>query len=630
MGERPINIDLLRKQLFRLLLIRLLIPMIILTLALVAGAGYFGENSIEEQQQQSAASLSQMAEKFLDQGARIMGTLTLTEEKSGGQAMQTYMESALNAYGYFETIYLVDSNYKVQYLVPYNRNYIGVDMSGVPDIRSKEGADGVAISRPYISLRTGDPTVLMVKKTADGNRLVGELNLGVLEQETLDAKMQSDQSMVLIMDPTGTALAHPDIAQVRMQGNLSNLPIFKSGLTKDVTEMYVNNGNAWLGSSMRIAPVNWVVVAQTPLTVLFLPYLELLVAALVTMMGIWAVVLISFQRKLSGSVVDPLYLRFSEENEGRLRADEANAAKSSYLASMTHELRTPLNAILGFSECMSTDPELPSDVRANLRIINRSGEHLLMLINDVLDLAKIEAGKIELKVREFDLFQLVENLQEMFRARTDKKGIEFRTERIGNLPQKICGDETKIRQILINLVGNGIKFTETGFVALSVEPVALDENGCRLRFVIRDTGPGIAPEELGLLFNEYVQAEYGKRSENGSGLGLSIARKYARIMGGDIQVSSQLNVGSEFTVEIVVAIVEDSESDSLIMRISKLDVGLLERLKEAASKLETEKVGACIEEIRVLDPEIADALAAQAEDFKYDEMYEWIMRATKM
>lgn len=243
-----------------------------------------------------------------------------------------------------------------------------------------------------------------------------------------------------------------------------------------------------------------------------------------------------------------------ELETARKNADAANRAKSTFLANMSHELRTPLNAILGFSQLMAKNP-IFATASKELEIINRSGEHLLSLINDILDLSKIEAGKIALDEKSFDLYFLLETLEEMLKIRAEAKQIQLGFERY-DIPQYIKADEKKLRQVLINLLGNAIKFTEKGSVTLRVRSQDVKQPNT-LIFEVEDTGAGIAPEEIDQLFDAFVQTSAGRQSQQGTGLGLSISRKFIQLMGGDISVSSQLGKGSLFQFNIQLKTVAD-------------------------------------------------------------------------
>ncbi len=227
------------------------------------------------------------------------------------------------------------------------------------------------------------------------------------------------------------------------------------------------------------------------------------------------------------------------------QAIEANRAKSTFLANMSHELRTPLNAILGFVQLMQRRRASEETEREYLEIITRSGEHLLGLINDVLSVAKIESGKTTLTEAVFEVDDMLRNLEVMLSSRAREKGIDLVVERPGKIPSHVLGDEGKLRQILINLIGNAIKFTDAGSVTVRMrwaDGVA--------EFDVDDTGHGIARDELDRLFEPFVQTESGRRSSEGSGLGLAISRDFVRLMGGELTAESDIGKGTRFRFHV--------------------------------------------------------------------------------
>ncbi len=231
-------------------------------------------------------------------------------------------------------------------------------------------------------------------------------------------------------------------------------------------------------------------------------------------------------------------------------AEVAARAKSAFLASMSHEIRTPMNAILGFAQLLLRDPVLTPAQQEYLGVISRSGEHLLTLINDILEVAKIEAGRTTLNTATFDLHALLTDLAALFRMRAEAKGLQLLVERTAAVPRYIVSDEGKVRQMLINLLGNAVKFTTDGGISLRVDARLDAERRLRLLAEVEDSGPGIADEELGLLFQRFAQTSSGARVQGGTGLGLAISREYARMLDGDITVSSQVGRGSIFRVEM--------------------------------------------------------------------------------
>ncbi|TAK62048.1 ATP-binding protein [Methylobacter sp.] len=257
-------------------------------------------------------------------------------------------------------------------------------------------------------------------------------------------------------------------------------------------------------------------------------------------------------------------------------AEAANRAKSIFLANMSHELRTPMNAVLGFSQLMQKDSELSPAQRETLNIINNSGKHLLKLINDVLDMAKIEAGRVIIENGNFDLGALILDTIDMMHERAEAKGLELFLDQSSSFPRFVNSDEAKLRQILLNLVGNAIKYTQKGRVVVYLRAEDLPDNQqCLLICEIEDTGIGIAEQDLPFIFDTFVQV--GRESyQQGSGLGLRITKQYAELMGGQITVASELDKGSSFILKLPVTKVEQSEIINKLVLDGKQVLGLAE------------------------------------------------------
>lgn len=243
-------------------------------------------------------------------------------------------------------------------------------------------------------------------------------------------------------------------------------------------------------------------------------------------------------------------------------ADSANRAKSEFLAHMSHELRTPLNAILGFSQIAIRDRHLSPEQRENIGIINRSGDYLLNLVNNVLDLSKVEAGKMTLNARNFDLYLLLHEIEDLLHLQAESKGLQLLFDRDEVLPQYIRTDKTKLRQVLLNLINNSIKFTSEGGIAVKAILKERDGEIATLVFEVQDTGAGIAEEELEQLFEVFGQTESGKQSQQGAGLGLPITQQFVRLMGGEITVSSKVGEGTTATFNIQAESVNASEVEA--------------------------------------------------------------------
>jgi PAS domain S-box-containing protein len=253
-------------------------------------------------------------------------------------------------------------------------------------------------------------------------------------------------------------------------------------------------------------------------------------------------------RRYKDHLEDEIQLRTTDLVLARDAAEAANRAKSAFLASMSHELRTPLNAILGFSKLLRKEAQLLPAQRDKLDIINRSGEHLLMLINDVLEMSKIEAGRVQLETTPFDLGAMVREVIGMLEVRTKEKGLRLLIDQSSHFPRYIHGDEARLRQVLTNLVGNAIKFTRQGEVTVRLG--TRQDNISHLRIEVEDSGPGITPEDQQRIFQPFVQLGKQKADNKGTGLGLALTRQYVQLMGGTISVESATGKGSLFRVEL--------------------------------------------------------------------------------
>ncbi|MFN9173109.1 MAG: ATP-binding protein, partial [Synechocystis sp.] len=237
-------------------------------------------------------------------------------------------------------------------------------------------------------------------------------------------------------------------------------------------------------------------------------------------------------------------------------AESANQAKSQFLANMSHELRTPLNGILGYVQILSRT-DLSTDQSQGLNVIGNCGSHLLSLINDVLDLAKVEAGKLDLNPKPCHLPALLQGVIEMTRVRAEQKELAFTGQVPDDLPEGVIIDEKRLRQVLLNLLNNAVKFTHTGTVSLDVERLNATADQFSLAFHVRDTGVGMTPEQLETIFLPFEQVGSQQQRSEGTGLGLAITQSLVELMGGTLRVTSELNQGSCFSFELSCPLAQD-------------------------------------------------------------------------
>jgi PAS domain S-box-containing protein len=266
--------------------------------------------------------------------------------------------------------------------------------------------------------------------------------------------------------------------------------------------------------------------------------------------------------------------------KGQMAAEQANRAKSVFLANMSHELRTPLNAILGFAQVMERDSRIPADELKNLATINRSGQHLLALINDILEISRIEAGRLSVSLTVLDLPDLLDNVVDSMLLRAQAKNLVLRLEMAFDLPQHIESDISKLRQILLNLLSNAVKFSQQGEIVLAARvltpgaesPIDHKQHAI-LEFSVRDSGLGISGRELERIFAPFYQTDAGIQQGEGTGLGLAISREYARLLGGELSAESKSGAGSTFRLRLPVTLASALPQAVAQGRVQRLSAG---------------------------------------------------------
>lgn len=350
-------------------------------------------------------------------------------------------------------------------------------------------------------------------------------------------------------------------------------------------------------------------------------------------------------RDLEAKVAERTYELSESGRRARLSekaALEASRAKTVFLSNISHELRTPLNAILGYAQLMQRSKVCTGENLKNLESIISSGEHLLKLINDVILVTRTESGKILLEQVEFSLSELLSELKKSFDQKALLKYLEYSVT-FQNLPKKVYGDRDKLYQVLYNLISNALKFTQHGRVTLSAEWLA-----GRCRFQLTDTGPGIRPEDLEVLFDPFVQSRSGPKSTDGLGLGLAISRKYVEAMGGELTVQTELGRGSIFSFEVPLMEVQDSSAPednsteslellsvqsqkgnekTLLERLQKLDKIWVQELKRNLTIGDDIAALELVQKIRAEDELVADELDSLIRRFRFDTILEILERA---
>ena len=296
----------LRKVFLNLILFRLFIPLMVVELIAIIGVVYLGEHNLVKHQNQVAHSISKLVDNHLDHGEKILDAVARVVETSGTDDLSIFMKSTWEAYGDFETLYYLDEDNKIKLMMPSDIRYVGFEMYNINKLNINKNKQSLIISRPFISLRTGDPTVYLVRYLSSGGCIVGELNLGLVQKEITSITSRADKDFIFIMDQNGTLLAHPSSDLVKEQTNLSNLGIFRSFLAGKSNDFYLYEKELVVGSAARVEQTGWVVVNQVPLSVFWSSYAWNVGLTFLASILIWLTLNWSLRKRLQKNVITPL------------------------------------------------------------------------------------------------------------------------------------------------------------------------------------------------------------------------------------------------------------------------------------------------------------------------------------
>jgi len=597
-----------REVILRLILFRLFLPQLVLGLIAVAGVAYLGERNLEIQQYQVAQSMAQIVDYHLELGGRILEAVARTAERSGTESLTVFMKSTWAAYGYFDTLYYLNEDSEIKLLIPYDLRYAGLDMSNLPDLKTIEEKNNLIISRPFVSLRTGEPTVYLIRSLSNRGCVVGELNLGLLQQEIIKIRTMSGENSIFIMDQFGKLLAHPFEELVNQQANMSNWEIYHRSMSGETNAVYLYNRTWVLGSAAQVERTGWIAVNQVPLSAIFSTYAWTIGLIFFLSLIIWLTLVWNLGKQLHRYVIAPMeqlnrgtkaltigdfsqvsslvsiptaFAEFDElttdflfmsdslqvretvlkqqqelllkaEKDQREALEKSLIMKDEFISLLSHEFKTPLNVIYSAIQLIEHMyfNQIPDRVKGLIGNIKQNTFRQLRLANNLLDITRLNAGQYKLNKKYIDIVFLTKVITQSIKVYANQKNIELSFK--SNVTCKnICIDDEKYERIILNILSNAIKFTDKGGkIAVILNEIRRTD---MIQIKVQDSGIGIPKDKQELIFERFgqVDSNLSRRSE-GTGIGLSLVKLLVDILGGTIEVESKYGVGSTFIITLPV------------------------------------------------------------------------------